>query len=345
MRSRIVRSTAVQQRAVEQLERATEDQLVQVEGPDHRSQGDPDLDADLGQRVGSVGGQPLAQPRRGQHGLEAAAATAGALGAVRVDHDVADLAGRRAVAVQQGALEHQPGAHTGADPDQHQPAVTGVAEGVLAEHGGVGVVRHEDRDVERRPQPLGQRRAVPAEVGRVHDHAGGVHDAGCADADAEHRPGGGVDQLPDDGVDQRDGVLAAATLQRPAAPLLDVAGEVEQGPRDDPVGGEVDGHDLAGLPGQLHQHRGLADPALDRVRGPTLPLGEQPLGDQAGDDVGDGDPGQPAGAGQVGPAGRAVAEQQLQQQRPVVTPGVLGTVPARGAQRPADRSRGRRHVC
>ena len=70
--------------------------------------------------------------------------------AVGVDHDVADLAGAPTVAVQQGALEHQPGTDTGADPEHHQAAVAGVAEGVLAEDGGVGVVRHEDREVERR---------------------------------------------------------------------------------------------------------------------------------------------------------------------------------------------------
>ena len=142
-------------------------------------------------------------------------------------------------------------------------------------------------------------------------------------------------------VDEGDGVLAAAPLERLATPLLDVTREVEQGPGDDPVRGEVDRNDLAGLPGQLDQHRGLADPALDRGRG----LGEQPLGDQVADDVGDGHPGQPAGAGQVGPAGRSVAEQQLQQQRPVVATGVLRKVPARGAQRPANRCGGRRHVC
>ena len=72
----------------------------------------------------------------------------------------------------------------------------------------------------------------------------------------------------DEVVHQGDGVLAAAALERPAAPLLDVAGEVEQGAGHDPVGGEVDRHDLAGLLGQLHQHRRLAHPALDRVGGP-----------------------------------------------------------------------------
>ena len=290
-----------------------------------------------------VSGQALPQPGCGQHGLQAAAAAARALGAVGVDHDVADLAGRRAVAVQQGALEHQPGAHTGADPDQHQPAVAGVAERVLAEHGGVGVVRHEDRHVERRPQSVGQRGAVPAEVGRVHDHAGGVHDTGGADADAEHRPGGGVDQLADQLVDEGDGVLAAAAVERPAAPLLDVAGEVEQRPGHDRVAARRRGRPprSGGPPRPAAPAPGACPPGP----GPGSGLGEQPVGDQVTDDVGDGHAGQPAGAGQVGPAGRAVAEQQLQQQRPVVAAGVLREVPARGAQRPASRGGGRRHVC
>ena len=318
---------------------------MQVEGPDHGSQGHADLDADPGQPVGAVGGQPLAQPGRGEHGLEAAAAATGALGAVGVDHDVADLAGRRAVAVQQGALQDQPGTDTGADPDQHQAAVAGVAERVLAEDGGVGVVRHEDREAERRPQPLGQGRSVPAEVGRVHDHTRGIHDTWGADADAEHRSGGGVDQFADDGVDEGDGVLAAAALERLTASLLHVTGEVEQRPGDDLVGGEVDRHDLAGLRGQLDQHRGLAHPALDRVSWASSLLGEQALGDQVADDVGDRHPGQAAGAGQIGPAGRAVAEQQLQQQRPVVPTGVLRKVPARRTQGPANRGGGRRHIC
>jgi len=46
-----------------------------------------------------------------------------------------------------------------------------------------------------------------------------------------------------------------------------------------------------------------------------------------------------------GPAGRAVAEQQLQQQRPVVPAGVLGQQPSRGAQGPAYVGGGRRHIC
>ena len=47
--------------------------------------------------------------------------------------------------MQQRAAEHEAGADTGADPEHHQAAVAGRAEGVLAEDGGVGVVGDEDR--------------------------------------------------------------------------------------------------------------------------------------------------------------------------------------------------------
>ena len=248
--------------------------------------------------------------------------------------------------MQQRALEHQPGADTGADPDQHQPAVAGVAEGVLAEDGGVGVVRHEDR-VRRRPsrspsasgvpcQPrLGASTTTPAasttpglptpmpSTGRV---------AASTSSPDERR-------APARRRRRRGGPRAAGRAASWTSPA-----RLSSGAGHDAVGGEVDRHDLSGL----------ARPAATSTGGlPTRPwtgsaadsLGEQPLGDQLADQVGDGHPGQPAGAGQVGPAGRAVAEQQLQQQRPVVATGVLREVPARGAQRPAHRGGGRRHVC
>ena len=121
-----------------------------------------------------------------------------------------------------------------------------------------------------------------------------------------------------------------------------VAGEVDQRPGHDPVGRRGRRPTMwRGLGGQPTSTGGLPTRpwtgAADSV--------EQLLGDQAGDEVGDGHPGQPAGPGQVGPAGRAVAEQQLEQQCPVVATGVLREVLARGAQRPANRGGGRRHVC
>ncbi len=139
--------------------------------------------------------QPAAQVRHRQQGLEAAASRAGAALAVGVDDHVADLTGGRAVAVQQGALEHEAGTDTRAHADHHQPAVAGVAEGVLAEHRSVGVVGDEDRQPEGVAQSCRQRHVRPAEVGSGDDGAFGVHDAGAAHADPEHRPVRQADQL------------------------------------------------------------------------------------------------------------------------------------------------------
>ena len=91
-----------------------------------------------------------------------------------------------------------------------------------------------------------------------------------------------------------------------------------------------------GVGGQPDQRRRLADPAPGR----SAELLDQPVGDQLADQVGDGDPGQPAGAGQVGAARRALPEELLEQQRPVVATGVLLEELAAGPELPAHR-RGR----
>ena len=63
---------------------------------------------------------------------------------VGADHDVADLAGGEAAAVDEGAGDEQPGADTVADLDEHHVA-GGVAEAVLGERRGVRVVRDDHR--------------------------------------------------------------------------------------------------------------------------------------------------------------------------------------------------------
>ena len=116
--------------------------------------------------------------------------------------------------MQQRALEHQAGADTGADPEHHQAAVAGLAEGVLAEDGGVGVVGDEDREAEApRARLVASGVSVQAEVGRVDDGAVGVDDTGAADADAEHRAVGHRDQLGGEPVHQRDRVVARGAVE------------------------------------------------------------------------------------------------------------------------------------
>ncbi len=85
--------------------------------------------------------------------------------------------------------------------------------------------------------------------------------------------------------------------------------------------------------GQAHQHRRLADPAPGR----GSELLDQALAHQLADQVGDGDPGQGGGAGEVGAAGRSVPEELLEQQRTVVATGVLLQQLAARAERSANR--------
>jgi hypothetical protein len=61
------------------------------------------------------------------------------------------------------------------------------AEGVLGEHGGVGVVGDEHRQRHLGAQSAFEVDALPAEVRRREHDAAVVHDAGAADADAEDR--------------------------------------------------------------------------------------------------------------------------------------------------------------
>src|SRR5262249_3542068 len=95
------------------------------------------------------------------------------------------------------------------------------------------------------------------------------------------------------------------------------------------VRGKVERHDIGGVGEQADQRRRLAHLGLHR----RAELAEQSLIDQAAYEVGDGYPGQAGGAGEIGPGGGTVREELLQDQRPVVSPGVLGEQLADGAQR------------
>ena len=97
---------------------------------------------------------------------------------------------------------------------------------------------------------------------------------------------------------------------------------------------------MGGVDGHPDQGRRLPDPGLDR----RPELLDQALGDQLADEVGDRDPGEPGGAGEVGPARGAVAEEVLEQQGAVVTTGVLLAPLAPRAEGPA-RGCDRRHIC
>ena len=88
-----------------------------------------------------------AQPRSRDEGLQAAPVAARASGAVVLHGYVADLAGGEALAEILLAVEDYPGAHAGADLDDHQ-VVVDRSVGVFGQRGGVGVVGDPHRETE-----------------------------------------------------------------------------------------------------------------------------------------------------------------------------------------------------
>ena len=237
-----------------------------------------------------------AQAGHGEHGLEAAGRAAGARARRRGRRRRGrSRRRRRAVAVQQRPLEHQPGADTGADPEHHQPAVAGVAEGVLAEDGGVGVVRHEDREPRRVGQAGGERGVGPAEVGRV-DHGA---------ARRRRRPGCRRRCRASAGRSSRSARRpAGATSATASAPLAPSRSATSRRARTLPArlstAPGIRSSAERSMPTMWRESAarptsvgGLADPAP----GGGAELLDQALGDQLADQVGDGDPGQSGGRG------------------------------------------------
>src|SRR4029453_16318314 len=211
---------------VEQVEGTGEHDLPQVEGADHRGERltQPPAAVLPLAIVGATqaGGRPPG-------GLEAADPATCTGRAVGVDHHVADLAGREAVAHHEVAVEDQPGADAVADLDQEEAALRGPTQPELAERGGVGVVGDVDGDGERLRQAGGQVGVVPAQVGCFEDNAGGVDHAGAADADAQEGAGGGAGEVDTErgGQLERGGGSPAVPRRRPA--VEDLAAEVDEG--------------------------------------------------------------------------------------------------------------------
>ena len=151
------------------------------------------LDAPLARRIGGGTGD----------GLEAAEPAAVAFGAVGVDDDMADLAGRLPVATEQLVPEDETGADAAPDLDHDQVRRALVAtEQVGREGRRAAVVGDDGREVVPLLEDPGERQVLPVEADRPADRAGLVDDARRPDADAEDRAGRRgsdfVDELVDD---------------------------------------------------------------------------------------------------------------------------------------------------
>ena len=102
-------------------------------------------------------------------------------------------------------------------------------------------------------------------------------------------------------------------------PVQDVAVEVEDRAAEDRVVAEVDADDLVAGAVDVEESRGLA--GAGALAGADLD--DEVVDDELGDEVGDGDPGEPGLAGEIGAAPGTEAVEGLKDERAVVRPGVL----------------------
>src|SRR5262249_58587788 len=97
----------------------------------------------------------------GDGAFEAAAAPTRARLAADVDDDVPDLTGGETVADVEATVDQEAGADTLSNLDDEQAAARRLAEGVLAEGGGVGIVHHVGRHTEAIGDARRQRQLEP----------------------------------------------------------------------------------------------------------------------------------------------------------------------------------------
>src|SRR5439155_8751267 len=115
--------------------------------------------------------------------LRAAAAAAGAHGAVNHQDGVADLAGAARASHVELTSDDDPAANPGAHEDPghfvHAPA---RAEDVFAHNSHIDVVIHHDRDADQRLELVAERHILPAQIGRLRHNATPVNGPRSADA-------------------------------------------------------------------------------------------------------------------------------------------------------------------
>ncbi len=153
---------------------------------------------------------------------------------------------------------------------------------------------------------------------RREDHTAVVDDTGRADADPEHGRVGVRDESTSELDDGRDDVLVGG--KRDFATGDDAAVERQHRADEGVAARQVEPDDAMAGVVEVDEDRGLAGAGgLAHAH-----FGDEAVGDEFGDQIGDGDAGEPGLAGEVGPAHRPLVEQRLQHERAVVTAGVLG---------------------
>ena len=222
---------------------------------------------------------------------------------------MAELTRTVAIALEELAVEDDPGTDSATHPDHDQVVRPRAAkEGQLGQRGSVTVVRDHDRHavalLELRPE---------AEVGPVQDRPAdgpraGIDDAWRADADTEEAGpvigAQGVDKLED----ELDGGVAVATLEGQVHGAQDVAVQVDDGAAERRLA-EIEADQVTAVRGDAEQDRRLA-----AAGSAATDLLDQIVVDEAADQTADGCSRQPGQSGQVGTRQRAVVVKGAQDQ-------------------------------
>ena len=144
---------------------------------------------------------------------------------------MAELAGAIAIALEQLAIQDDPGADSATHLDHDQVVGPRAAkEGQLGEGSGVTVVGDDDRHAVALLEQPPEGDVGPVQVDRPADGPGArVDDAGRADADAEERRpvigAQGVDKLED----ELDGRIAVASVEGQVDRAQDLTPQVHDG--------------------------------------------------------------------------------------------------------------------
>ena len=228
--------------------------------------------------------------------LEAAHPPAAARRVGAAHRDMAELAGTVSVALEQLAIEDDPGADAATHPDDDQVVGPRAAkERQLGEGGSLTVVGDDDRHavplLEERPEA----EVRPVQVDRPADGAGArVDDTRRADADPEE--GGpvigaqGVNKL----VNEFDGGIAVPSFERQVDRAEDLAAQVDDGATELRLA-EVESDEVAAVGGDAQE-----DGRLAAARPATTDFLDQAVIDERADEIADRGPGQAGQPGQVG---------------------------------------------
>lgn len=195
--------------------------------------------------------------------LDAAAVAAVAERTVRVDGDMADLAGHAMCSGDHPAVHDEPAADSRAHGHHGEVGQThSGAEPLLGDGEGPYVVVDRRRQTRDRRGEFGERHVTPLQERRVTHHAvGTVHVAGEGDAQAHDvhavavRPG---EQLPHDVRHRGQNRLGGTVGQRDVPREQEPAAQVGEH-RVDGVAGEFESEEQGAAPVHPHQARGPAE--------------------------------------------------------------------------------------